>query len=148
MPELAGELAEVVSFKASQVAALVGSLSLAGIVEFDLQEPNRSLKIRLRPTPIEAAPLSLSVSTGQTQSRSGNEQLRSPAVGRFHLEHPFAGGPGRRQLGPVHAGDIIGFLRIGEVLLPIKPERDLTLVSYVVTEGAVVGYGDALCNIS
>lgn len=99
-----------------------------------------------------------------TQARSGGDvsptvqaplgageastSLKSPGIGFFCVKHPLTGLEAIREGEGVKKGQILAFLRAGEVLTPVLSDRDAPAIRQVAAEGALVGYGEVLFESS
>jgi hypothetical protein len=70
-------------------------------------------------------------------------EICAQQAGRFHASHPAEA---KNPTFPrsVTKGEIIAFLKIGALLFPVTASADAVLPPPVVTDGAIVGYGDPL----
>ena len=70
-------------------------------------------------------------------------QILSPAPGRFHADHPAGAKlPGSPRV--VRKGDLVGWLRVGPLVLAVRADHDGALGDPVVADGSIVGYGTRL----
>lgn len=95
----------------------------------------------------EAAPIAHP--RGATK-RSGPpvDTVSSASVGVFLHAHPCATTPFVRPGARVQAGQTLGLLRIGVLLLPVAASRGGTVAAVRVEDGATVGYGAALVDLN
>jgi acetyl-CoA carboxylase biotin carboxyl carrier protein len=68
-------------------------------------------------------------------------------LGVFLHAHPCATAPFVRPGARVQAGQTLGLLRIGVLLLPVTASRAGTVAAVRVEDGATVGYGAALVDL-
>lgn len=73
--------------------------------------------------------------------------INSPGLGAFMPGHPLADQPYVQPGSAVDAGDIVGLLAIGPVLLPVKAPCSGLIRSVIRRQGEVVGYDDQLFDI-
>ena len=94
-----------------------------GIVEFSYSDPDSAVDLAI------GLPL--------------HPQITCPQAGIFLHRHP--GGtedlPRRRKVGK---GEIVAYLKVGAVLVPVSAEEDGWLPEPFPADGDVVGYGDLL----
>jgi acetyl-CoA carboxylase biotin carboxyl carrier protein len=68
-------------------------------------------------------------------------------VGRFLHAHPLQDAPlalpGKR----VRAGQALGLLQVGMLLIPVTAPRDGVVAAIVAADGALVGFGDRLVDL-
>jgi len=70
-------------------------------------------------------------------------EIRALQAGRFYTDHPDAV-EGAIFPRAVCAGDIVGYLKIGPLLMAVAAEQDGVLPAPLVANGDIAGYGDAL----
>ena len=75
------------------------------------------------------------------------DTVSSASVGVFLHAHPCATAPFVRAGARVQAGQTLGLLRIGVLLLPVTASRGGTVAEVRVEDGATVGYGAALVEL-
>jgi len=80
-------------------------------------------------------------------SRLPAQTIISPSIGVFTSSHPLAPKPYVAPGTAVRAGDIVGLLSIGPVLLPVEAPCAGTVRRVLSKEGALVGFGDPLIEI-
>ncbi|WP_286203019.1 acetyl-CoA carboxylase biotin carboxyl carrier protein [Rhizobium lusitanum] len=68
-------------------------------------------------------------------------------AGHFLDTHPARGTPAAAEGMAVTAGDIVGFTKVGPLLMPVRAPDAGTLNEYLVKAGALVGYGDTIFSI-
>ncbi len=123
------------------IAFLAAALEAAGVGGIEIDRPGRKLRIVVgRDAPV-AAPL---VQTMQETSGAVSEKVAASIMGVFHSHHPAAAtAPSALPL-EVASGEIVGFLRIGSILLPVNATKTGVLTRRLAEDGSVVGYGDHL----
>ncbi|MDR9803887.1 acetyl-CoA carboxylase [Rhizobium hidalgonense] len=126
------------------VAFLTDALTAAGVEGLEISLPGGQLRI---------------VMSGEGGARIGIEEatLRAPGpapvvvkatmAGHFCAEHPAAPAVPGNLPRSVSAADIIGFVRVGHVLLPLRAGRSGVLMRLLATPGALVSFGDPLFEI-
>jgi biotin carboxyl carrier protein len=67
-------------------------------------------------------------------------------AGRFHVEHPASAAP-QDLPRSVSEADIVGFVGVGHILLPLRASRSGVLTRLLAEPGAPVGFGDPLFEI-
>jgi len=70
--------------------------------------------------------------------------VTAASVGLFLHRHPLRAEPLAAPGAAVRAGQVVGLLRIGALLLPVTAPHDGIVVSVLEQDGAVVGYGTPL----
>ena len=68
----------------------------------------------------------------------------SPGVGHFLHAHPVQEAALVEPNEPVTAGQPLGLLQVGPILLPVLSPRDGIVASIVAPDRSLVGYGDPL----
>lgn len=116
------------SFFSDDVARIQQWMATAGITRLRLDGPNVSLDLG---NTVEAPVLTVS----------------APAAGHFLTSHPLRADELAPPGAVVVAGDTIGLLRIGLLLLPVNAPGRGIVGPPRVTSGTLVGYGDALFDL-
>jgi len=75
------------------------------------------------------------------------DTVTSASVGVFLHAHPCATAPLARAGARMQAGQTLGLLRIGVLLLPVAAPRGGIVAALRVDDGATVGYGAALVEL-
>ncbi|KAA3507750.1 hypothetical protein GOZ90_23680 [Agrobacterium vitis] len=70
--------------------------------------------------------------------------VKAPSVGHFLAHHPARADEASNDRSVVKAGDTLGFVKIGPVLLAVSAPQDGILGEALVKSGTLVGYGDPL----
>ena len=132
--------------KISDIPQVASWLSEAGIATYELTGPDyriclrRSVKARSR--------RGLSVSLGQDSAGPARGQsdavVASPGVGVFLRAHPVQEPALVEPNDPVEAGQPLGLLQVGPILLPVLCPRDGVVASIIAPDHSLVGYGDPL----
>jgi acetyl-CoA carboxylase biotin carboxyl carrier protein len=73
--------------------------------------------------------------------------ITAPSVGVFLHGHPLDGTPLVRVGQRVRAGQPVGLLRIGPLLLPVAAPRDGVVAAVCAADGAAAGWGMALVEL-
>ena len=71
----------------------------------------------------------------------------APSVGVFLHAHPLHAAPLARAGERVAAGQPVGLMRIGPLLLPVRAPQAGVLIAYLVPEGEPVGWGTPLVEL-
>jgi acetyl-CoA carboxylase biotin carboxyl carrier protein len=158
--------------KISDIPQVAAWLSVAGIATYELTGPDyrirlrRSIKARPRASdpkvdpplrsnsmlnPLSSASLGAGggVSAGSGQdaavpARGQPDVVVSPGVGLFLHAHPVQETALAEPNEPVAAGQPVGFLQIGPILLPVLSPRDGVVAAIVAPDRSLVGYGEPL----
>ncbi|MBY4611654.1 acetyl-CoA carboxylase [Rhizobium sp. 9T] len=73
--------------------------------------------------------------------------VKAPLAGHFCAEHPAAAVTPQTLPRSVSDADLLGFIRVGHVLLPLRAGRSGVLTRLLAEPGALVGFGDPLFEI-
>ncbi|EWY36195.1 hypothetical protein N825_29510 [Skermanella stibiiresistens SB22] len=76
------------------------------------------------------------------------QTLPSPGFGHFLHAHPLRETPMVEPDERVAAGRLLGFLRVGVLLVPVRAQRPGVISAILAADGALVGYGDPLFQFS
>lgn len=125
--------------------ALVRRLQASDVSDFECEGPDVFVRLRFtRGTVVPAAALPAVVPGPDTQA----VVLRSSSIGRLVLAHPLSDlaalAPGDR----VEPGQLVGLLRVGDVLTPILADHGGTVERVIGEEGALLGYGDGVIALA
>ena len=82
-----------------------------------------------------------------TQEGPAPDTVSAACVGVFLHAHPCATAPFVRVGHGVQAGQTLGLLRIGVLLLPVSAPRAGIVAALRADDGATVGYGTALVDL-
>lgn len=119
------------------IEQLTTALEAAGLDGIEITRPDQSLLIRLASDPNRKVAVRL---------RSKAEEpttVKAPMAGMF-----FAGDPSRPVSATVPQGqDVVGFLRVGPILLPLEAGVSQRLRRHLVQSGTIVGFGDPLAEV-
>jgi acetyl-CoA carboxylase biotin carboxyl carrier protein len=130
-----------------RVPQLSAWLAETDIVLLELRGPD--LLLRLRHDGVDAIVVQeLTTPAAETaHPPSHSLTVNAPSVGVFlhaHPLHPAALAPvGAR----VRAGEAVGLLQIGALLLPVPAPQAATVIGMRVAHGATVGYGTPLVDL-
>ncbi len=73
--------------------------------------------------------------------------IKAGAVGIFVHAHPLHDAPLAAPGTAVVAGQVIGLLRVGAMLLPVAAPQAGIIAGYIAADGALVGYGSHLADL-
>jgi biotin carboxyl carrier protein len=131
----------------STLAALADALTAAGVDGVEISRPGGNLRIVV--SKAGGAQISL---TGNAQPAPATSVavVKAPMAGHFypsHPSHPSDSNETEHLPRSVSSRDVIGFIRIGSVLLPIPAGRAGLLARRSVEPETLVGFGDPLFEI-
>lgn len=118
------------------IAFLTEALTAAGVSGLEISWSSGQLRIVIA-TGNEAG-IDVSVISQPTPTAQPLVVVKAPMAGHF-----YPGSPSRS----VSAADILGFLRVGHVLLPLCAGRAGILTKQLAEPDALVGFGDPLFEI-
>jgi acetyl-CoA carboxylase biotin carboxyl carrier protein len=81
------------------------------------------------------------------QASTASYDIPAPSVGVFRHAHPLRTAPLVHAGQRVAAGDPVGLLQIGALLVHVVAPKDGTVLEVLAEDGAAVGYGTALVRI-
>ncbi|OCP35792.1 hypothetical protein [Ensifer sp. LC163] len=127
------------------IAELTAALEAAGVDGLEIERPTQGVRILLARgrSPIVDR-------TAEDRSAvvpASFVAVKAPMAGEF-LSHDIS-----RSAAPedhpqeVESGDVIGFVKVGPILLPLAAPASGQIVRHVAEHGAIVGFGDPLFEI-
>ena len=106
-----------------------------GIDLLELTTPEASLSLqRDASDPVAAGPI----------QESRYHELTAPSPGRYLDRHPLSTQPLVTSGTSVEAGQLVGFLQVGALLLPLRSTRAGRIVSLPRSPGDTLGYGSVV----
>lgn len=137
--------------EAADLQRLVQRLQAENVTSFDCEGP-QGLLLRLRFAPPGAADppgaIDERLQAAMQPANGAAAVLKSPAMGQLCSEHPLGAWPPAEPGQAVTAGQVVAFLRLGELVLPVTSDRDAAIAARIAADGALVGYGDALFELN
>ena len=110
-------------------------ISQRGIDLLELTTPEAALSLQ-RDAPDSAA--------ADLVQGSGYHELTAPSPGRYLDRHPLSTQPLVMSGASVEAGQLVGFLQIGTLLLPLRSAQAGRIVSLPPSPGDTLGYGSVV----
>jgi hypothetical protein len=126
------------------IAFLTEALTEAGVSGLEISWPSGQLRIVIA-TGNEAG-IDVSVTSRLASTAQPLVVVKAPMAGHFYPGSPSRSATADR-LPSVFAADILGFLRVGPVLLPLRAGRAGILTKQLAEPDALVGFGDPLFEI-
>ncbi|NEJ19434.1 acetyl-CoA carboxylase [Rhizobium leguminosarum] len=129
------------------IAFLTEALTAAGVNGLEISRPGGQLRIIVagergtRISSTEATPPAPGFDPGFTSA-----VVKAPMAGRFCLDHPASAVP-QKLPRSLSDADIVGFVGVGHILLPLRAGRSGILTRLLAEPGALVGFGDPLFEI-
>ncbi|MDM0109940.1 biotin/lipoyl-containing protein [Variovorax sp. J22R24] len=133
-----------------ELREIAGWMAATDIGFLELQMPGATVRLGRRGAQIEVIePGEREANRPAATNRAGPplDTVTSASVGVFLHAHPCATVPFVRAGTGVQAGQMLGLLRIGVLLLPVIASRAGTVAALRVEDGAAVGYGAALVDL-
>ncbi|MEZ2128630.1 MULTISPECIES: acetyl-CoA carboxylase [unclassified Sinorhizobium] len=127
------------------IAILTDALTAAGVEGLEISKPGGHLRIVVSKR--RGAQVSLTGDAQPGLAAAPAAVVKAPMAGRFCASHPSAPAEAERLPRVVCDKDVIGFIRIGSVLLPIPAGRSGLLTRQLAEPDALVGFGDPLFEI-
>ncbi|MBY3231522.1 acetyl-CoA carboxylase biotin carboxyl carrier protein [Rhizobium laguerreae] len=129
------------------IALLTEALTAAGVDGLEISRPGGQLRI------IVAGERGGGINSTEATPRapgfapaSEAAVVKAPMAGRFCVEHPTSTTP-QNLPRSVSDADIVGFVGVGHILLPLRAGRSGVLTRLLAEPGALVGFGDPLFEI-
>ncbi|NNU35229.1 acetyl-CoA carboxylase [Rhizobium sophorae] len=129
------------------IALLTEALTAAGVDGLEISRPGGQLRIVVagkdgaQISSTEATPPAPGLAPG-----SASAVVKAPMAGRFCVGHPASAAP-QNLPRSVSEADIVGFVGVGHILLPLRAGRSGILTRLLAEPGALVGFGDPLFEI-
>ena len=130
-----------------EIEQLSAWLAATDIGVLELRGPGTQLRLR---NDGGAAPVRQESGTAPrapARPQARNLTADAPSVGVFLHRHPLRDGALAPVGGPVRAGQALGLLQIGALLLPVCAPQAATVTSLRVAHGTAVGYGTPLVDL-
>lgn len=128
----------------STIAALADALTAAGVDGLEISRPGANLRIVVS----KAGDAQISLTgDARLQPAIPVAVAKAPMAGHFYPLHPSDSDEAAHLPRAVSSQDVIGFIRIGSVLLPIPAGRSGLLARQLVEPETLVGFGDPLFEI-
>ncbi|MCK9814514.1 hypothetical protein M1B35_10335 [Pseudomonas sp. MAFF 302046] len=124
-----------------QLAVWLKESHLAGA---EIQRPGLHLLLkRSVDEPNAAAP----VTAPEPAAESEASLLKTPGLGRLLLTHPQQNEELASLGSRVEPGQLVAFLQVGDLLLPVRSQRAGRVAALLVPCGTTVGYGEAFMRL-
>ncbi|MGO8021018.1 acetyl-CoA carboxylase biotin carboxyl carrier protein [Rhizobium leguminosarum] len=130
------------------IALLSEALTAAGVDGLEISQPGGQLRIIVagesgaRISSTEVAP----PAPGFAPSFA-SAIVKAPMAGRFCVEHPATSAARQNLPRSVSDADIVGFVGVGHILLPLRAGHSGVLIRLLAEPGALVSFGDPLFEI-
>lgn len=121
------------------IATLTSWLEQAGVSAIAIERDDQQIKIVMA-----GGSAQVSRQTRDKQKPASSVAVKAPCVGHFLAQHPAHADEAAKNRAGVKAGDTVGFVKIGPLLLNVTAPQDGILGEALVKNGTLVGYGDPL----
>ena len=120
---------------------LAEAMSRSGINRIEIKGPGERLALQVSPA------ATLPSGLGEPSHSLTFSTVASPSMGIFHRAHPDGLFPPCGEGSVVEARQIVAFLQVDQLMLPIQAPGPGRIATFLLTEGSLVGYGDLLFTI-
>lgn len=130
-----------------RIEALLRAARGSGLALLEYGEGDAALRVVFAPTPTDARQAPATVAPERTGAQAEPPGINSPAVGFLRLRHPV--GPALPAPGDAVAeGSVVAFVQAGPLLHPVAAPRAGVLGPPLAAEGAPLGCGTPLFQLS
>ncbi|MBO1325775.1 acetyl-CoA carboxylase biotin carboxyl carrier protein subunit [Acetobacter sp. TBRC 12305] len=134
-----------VTDRVARLRDIVARMRQGGMALLDYDDGQTRLLLRLAPEPgaqnAVSAPL-------PPPAQPASAAVPSPDLGVFHATHPPASGKGMAVGDKVSAGQIMAFVEVGPIVLPVVAPAGGQIGTINAVEGQSVGYHEVLFEIA
>ncbi|MCF1464329.1 acetyl-CoA carboxylase biotin carboxyl carrier protein subunit [Agrobacterium vitis] len=120
------------------IVTLTAWLEQAGVSTIAIERDDQQIKI------VMAGGSAKVSSQERDKPTAAAVTVKAPSVGHFLADHPARADEASKDGSVVKAGDTLGFVKIGPLLLNVTAPQDGILGEALVKSGDLVGYGDPL----
>ncbi|MFT9256546.1 MAG: biotin/lipoyl-containing protein [Acetobacter sp.] len=133
-----------VTDRVAQLRDITAGMRQAGVALLDYDDGQTRLLLRLAPAgSAENAVLAPATQPAQALKET-QEPVFSPDMGVFHTRHPSSGENGVAVGATVSKGQIMAFVDVGRIVLPVVAPVDGHVVTVRAVEGQVIGFHDVV----
>jgi len=122
------------------IAEVVAWLAATDIDALELSGPGGRIRLHRGGEPIAGPDAAHAEASGAVVTSSG--------FGLFLLAHPLHETPFVRRGDRVFAGQVLGLLKVGALLLPVRAPHGGVVKAFVAPDGLPVGFGDPLIALA
>ncbi|SCB58263.1 Biotin carboxyl carrier protein [Rhizobium aethiopicum] len=126
------------------ITLLTDALIAAGVEGLEISRPGGQLRI------VTSGEGSAQKSAREATPRSSGSPpvvVNAPMAGRFCVDHSAFCAAHRKVPRSVSEADVVAFVGVGHILLPLRAGRSGRLTRLLAEPGALVGFGDPLFEI-
>jgi len=127
---------------AETIATLTDALTRAGVEGLEIATPRGHLRIVIA----KGKDVAVSGSATTSQASASTFLLKAPLAGYFRPSEP-GGEASNSALHRVGEDDILGFIAVGPILLPLSAGRAAIVRRRLVDADALVGFGEPLFEL-
>jgi acetyl-CoA carboxylase biotin carboxyl carrier protein len=134
-----------------QLREIFDWLAPTSICELELHTAQSHLRLRREPNAadntviVSPGPAANTASSAPTAESSTPPLVaKAPCVGTFLHRHPLRDEDLAPTGSTVKAGQVIGLLQVGALLMPLEAPADGIVIEHLVKHGSIAGYGNAL----
>ncbi|WCK05137.1 acetyl-CoA carboxylase biotin carboxyl carrier protein [Agrobacterium tumefaciens] len=127
------------------IAALTEALTAAGVDGIEISTPKGHLRLVVATG--NSAQAASVVKPSSAETAAAAVIVKAPMAGRFCSSHPSASVETDHLPRSITSADVLGFIRIGSVLLPVSAGRSGVVRKLLAEPDALVGFGDPLFEI-
>lgn len=142
-----------------EISQLLAWLSASDIETLELRRPHSVLRMRMAMDGADAAAGwalpeasegsdAAAPATPLATASTAMHTVKSQSTGKLLLTHPSHSLPIVQVGAIVKQGDVLALLQVGPLYLPVKADADGELCEVLGIEGATVGYGERLFNMT
>lgn len=130
----------------TQIESLCSLVTQNGISTLEIRVGRKeALKIIARPRLYNKRE---HLSTLGQYTNQSSRMIKSPGVGTWRSTHPCCPLSELNKGDKVNKKDIIGYLKIRELLVPVRANENGIFDDWCIKKNDLVGYGDAICKIN
>ena len=122
-------------------------LAATDIAVLELRGPNGHIRLRHDGASVELVEDDMPPPADEPAAHAPRLTVAAGSVGVFLYGHPLHSAPLARPGAGVRAGQPLGLLQIGALLLPVNAPKDATLVGTLVAHGESVGFATPLFEL-
>lgn len=132
---------------AERIRMLTDLLEGTSIGLLELTTPEETVRLR-RDREAGPQPASPVQSDTERADAPGPLTVKAPSVGVFRHAHPMHGEALARPGQDVRAGEAVGLMEVGTLLVHVTVPRDGVVLDVLAEDGEVVGYGAPLVRLA
>ena len=126
---------------------MAAALAKTDIEWLEIDGPGVSLRLRRGHAAAAVAATAAAATPPAAVESAAPPTARAPMAGVFLHRHPLQAAPLATVGETVAAGQVIGLVQAGLLLMPVVAQAAATVLALAVPHGATVGYGDTLLQL-